>query len=104
MPFPHRRTASATNGQPDRSPDTIVPEKLLAYDADGQAGKYASDPAERTVMKDAAAKYRDDFQLPRIARNRIRDRTGQYAIRTRYGDILPDKTANSGFTNRITER
>ena len=55
-------------------------------------------------MKDAAAKYRDDFQLPRIARNRIRDRTGQYAIRTRYGDILPDKTANSGFTNRITER
>ena len=53
-------------------------------------------------MKDAAAKYRDDFQLPRIARNRIRDRTGQYAIRTRYGDILPDKTANSGFTNRIT--
>lgn len=64
MPFPHRRTASATNGQPDRSPDTIVPEKLLAYDADGQAGKYASDPAERTVMKDAAANIGTIFSFP----------------------------------------
>ena len=37
----------------------ILPVELVAYDMDGQEGLFVPNTAERTAMKEAAAKFRD---------------------------------------------
>ena len=61
---PHRRTASATDGHPDRHSNKIVPVKPT-----GQTGKYASHPAERTATKDTTTDIGTNSGFSNIARD-----------------------------------